>query len=151
MRYKPAADGELRSVDGGIPALPALPPGRSVWRYLRREGEDAEASMNRPHWTSEGRLLPPPDALQAAQEGRFSEPLQPFSNFDQAAFAYRPAARVWMRWSGAQPFQVLVRIAAGADWVDPAIVERVWTGIQQVRPAGVSVKLALNNEIVRGN
>lgn len=151
MRYKPAADGERRIVNGGIPALPALPPGRSSWRYLRREDANAEASANRPHWTSEGRLLPPPDDSEVVQEGRFSALLQPFSGFNQAAFAYKPAARVWFRWSGTQPFHLLVRIMADSDWVDPAVLDRVWSGIQQVRPAGVKVKLALNNDIVRGN
>ena len=85
------------------------------------------------------------------EEGRFSDPIQDLSHFDQSAFAYKPCAKVWFRWQGTHAFTIVVNINAGADWVDPAIVDRVWRGIQQVRPAGVRVTLTVNNEIQRGN
>lgn len=153
MRYKPAADNELRIVEGGIPAVPAMATGLSHWRYLRLETANAEdASLNRPHWTTEGRLLPPPPSdLSPSEEGRFSDPIQALSQFDQSAFAYKPCAKVWFRWQGTHAFNIVVNINAGADWVDPSIVDRVWRGIQQVRPAGVRVQLTVNNEIQRGN
>jgi hypothetical protein len=34
--------------------------------------------------------------------------------------------------------------------MDPAVLDRVWQGIQQVRPAGVQAVLAVEEEIVRG-
>jgi hypothetical protein len=34
--------------------------------------------------------------------------------------------------------------------IHPAIVDRVWQGIQLVRPAGVRVLLAIEDDIVRG-
>jgi hypothetical protein len=47
---------------------------------------------------------------------------------------------------------VLVRLqtTVSGEVVDPAVLDRVWQGIQQVRPAGVPALLAVDEEIVRG-
>jgi hypothetical protein len=46
---------------------------------------------------------------------------------------------------------VLVRLkkVAANESLDPSIIDRVWQGIQQVRPAGVRVRLAVEEEIIR--
>ena len=44
------------------------------------------------------------------------------------------------------------RVQRGPDYplgIDPSIVDRVWQGIQQVRPAGVRVRLAVEEDIVK--
>ncbi|MDX2478083.1 MAG: hypothetical protein QNL05_12050 [Gammaproteobacteria bacterium] len=150
MRYKPVADGETRIVDGGIPALPALPTGNSTWRYLRVEGGDAESSPNRPNWTCEGRLLPPPEEPTDIEEGRFSSILNPLSEFNDAVFAYKPSAQVWFSWQSHQPLTLQTRLQTTENQIDPNVLDRVWEGIQQVRPAGAHVELIVNNNIVRG-
>ena len=75
----------------------------------------------------------------------------PESDFDLAVFAYNPAARVWFEWQARRPLSVLVRLKkiAPDETIDPAVVDRVWQGIQQVRPAGVSVRLAVEEDIVK--
>lgn len=150
MRYKPD---ERRIVDGGLPAVPRLPAGASVWRYLKREGADAPAPKTLPAWTSEGRLLPPPEEQAAPQEGRHGakRPLD-LSDFDDAVYAYNPAARVWLAWEPRRPLSVLARIATLKDEaaLDPAVIDRVWEGLEQVRPAGVRALLAVDEEIVKG-
>ncbi len=168
-RYKPD---ESRIVDGGLPAVPGLPPGRSVWRYLALESAAVPEPQGRPAWTVEGRLLPPlPDPGRVApQEGRYSqsrrhvqgrERLDPgagfdafdvFDAFDGAVFAYPPEARVWFAWEERHAPAVLVRLqtTAPGEAIDPAVLDRVWQGIQQVRPAGVRALLAVDEVIVRG-
>lgn len=148
VRLKPGDD--TRVVDGGIPALPRVPPGPSTWRYLSLEPEDVSEPEARPAWTVEGRLLPPPDDRDPAGEGRYDgTDLVPERTFDEAVFAYRPAARVWMSWRARRPLTTLVRLAAG-DPIDPAVLDRVWDGIQRARPAGVRAALAVGNDIIRG-
>jgi hypothetical protein len=145
MRCKPGKDAIL---DGGLPAVPRLPVGASEWRYLSLEPEGLEEPQERPSWTIEGRLLPPPD-LPAPWPGRFD---LPSSIFDEAVFAFEPAARVWFEWESRRPLTVVARLqkrSAGEN-IDPAILDRVWQGIQQVRPAGVRAALAVEEEIVRG-
>jgi hypothetical protein len=148
MRYKPTED---RIMDGGIPAVPALPPGESEWRYLALEPETVPEPAITPAWTVEGRLLPPPDR-DAVREGRHSgnAPLD-LSHFDDAAFAFNPAARVWLSWEARRPLAVLARLrtTAADEHIDPAILDRVWEGIEQVRPAGVRALLAVDEKIVR--
>ncbi len=138
--------------DGGMPAVPRLPAGSSEWRFLSLEPEGLEEPEERPSWTIEGRLLPPPD-LPAPFPGRYDLPEPPPSgNFDEAVFAYDPAARVWFEWNARRPLTVAARLQrrSTGENIDPAILERAWQGIQQVRPAGVRAVLAVEEEIVRG-
>lgn len=150
IRYKPD---ETRIVGGGIPAVPRLPVGTSVWRYLSLEPEGLVEAGDRPSWTIEGRLLPPPEDGAAPGPGRYDVeiPLPP-SFFDEAVFAFNPAARVWFAWEARQPLTVLVRlkVRSPGEHIDPAILDRVWQGVQQVRPAGIRAMLAIEEKIVRG-
>ena len=148
MRYKPDP---TRIVSGGIPTIPSLPPGSSVWRYLSREPEDLEEPADRPAWTCEGRLLPEPRP-DAPDSGRFDRMTPPASNYDETIFAFNPAARVWFAFGARRPLAILVRLEKQSpdEQIDPAIVDRVWQGIQQVRPAGVRAMLAIEETIVRG-
>jgi hypothetical protein len=150
MRHKPS---EERIVDGGIPAVPRLPVGDSVWRYLSREPAPVDLPGTRPAWTIEGRLLPPPDRA-AAPPGRYDldAPPPPSAAFDGAVFAFLPAAGVRFAWAVRRPGTVLVRLKTRqtGEVVEPAILDRVWQGIQQVRPAGVRVRLAVDEATVRG-
>jgi hypothetical protein len=149
VRVKPE---DTRIVNGGIPFVPRLPPGESLWRYLSLEPESVPAPSDLPFWTVEGRLIPPPE-MDAPGPGRYdiTTPPPP-SDFDASVFAYNPAARVWMLWEPVQPLGVLVRLKelAPGERIDPAIVDRVWQGIGQVRPAGIRAMLAVEEEIVRG-
>jgi hypothetical protein len=152
MRYKPD---ELRSVDGGVVAVPRLPAGRSVWRYLSLEIPFdplkvlAVSAIARPRWNPEGRLLSSTDR-SAPEEARFGGSPQPAASGD-AVFPFPPAARVWFAWEERRPLTLLVRLRADAgEAVGPEILDRVWQGIQQVRPAGLRALLAVNEEIVRG-
>ena len=150
MRCKPNA---TRVVSGGLPAMPRMPSGISTWRYLALEPENVLESTDRPAWTVEGRLLPPPPDLTAPDSGRYDYELPPPpSDFDETIFAFNPAARVWFSWEPRQPLTVLVRLQrrSPTEAIDPAILDRVWQGIQQVRPAGMRVLLAVAEEIVRG-
>jgi hypothetical protein len=149
VRCKPGED-IIRG--GGMPAVPRLPVGRSEWRYLSLEPEGLEEPEERPSWTIEGRLLPPPD-LPAPWPGRYDLPAPPPSGiFDEGVFAYEPAARVWFEWRARRPLTVAARLQrrSPGENLDPAILDRVWQGIQQVRPAGVRAVLAIEEEIVRG-
>jgi hypothetical protein len=151
MRYKPD---DTRIVDGGIPALPRLPEGSSVWRYLSLESGEEQLPVSRPAWTVEGRLLPPPPDRPAAEEGRWSaaEPGLDLSAFDRAVFAYPPAARLWFAWEERRPLSVAVRLPRlrPGEEIDPGVLDRVWQGIEQVRPAGARVLLTVDEDIVRG-
>jgi hypothetical protein len=150
MRCKPS---ETRIVDGGVPAVPRLPTGNSVWRYLSLEPEELGEFEDRPAWTIEGRLLPPPEERAAPGPGRFDvEAPPPPSTFCEAVFAYKPAARVKFAWEGRYPLTVLVRLKRrhAAEQIDDAILDRVWQGMCQVRPAGVRTMLAVEEQIVRG-
>jgi hypothetical protein len=149
MRFKPD---ETRIVDGGLPAVPRLPVGLSTWRYLALEPAELVEPADRPAWTVEGRLLPPPPERLAPPPGRYNGVIPPpVSNYDAAVFAFRPAARVWFQWQARRAFTVLVRLKKQRpdEQIDPAIVDRVWQGMQQVRPAGVRTMLAVEEETVR--
>jgi hypothetical protein len=149
VRVKPD---EQTIVAGGIAALPEVPPGSSVWRYLSMESPPVVPSPRLPWWSTEGRLFPPPPQLDAPGEGRFDVTTPPpESDFDRAVFSYNPAARVWFEWSPAPALSVLVRLkkVGASETLDPSVVDRVWQGIQQVRPAGVRVRLAVEEDIVK--
>ncbi|HEY6016559.1 MAG TPA: two-component regulator propeller domain-containing protein, partial [Gaiellaceae bacterium] len=153
LRCKPP--GYEQIVAGGIPALPRLPPGESSWRYLSLEPSDLVPPASLPAWTIEGRLLrettPPPDA--EPDPGRWDEtaPDADAGEFDEAVFAFAPAARVGFEWRPRRARAVLARLAtrSPADVVEPAVLDRVWQGLQQVRPAGVHAALAVDETIVR--
>jgi hypothetical protein len=149
-------DGDERVVDGGIPALPRVPAGTSTWRYLSLEPDDAELPATRPAWTIEGRLLPEPDeAAPPPEPGRYdqglADPLDEESEYDEALFAFPPAARVGFSWEPRRPLSVLVRLGKRKqnDSIDPAALDRVFDGMKQVRPAGVRAVLAVGEKTVR--
>ncbi len=150
MRLKPTPE---RIVAGGWAALPELPRGDSEWRFLRVEGENPDEPAERPAWTAEGRLLAPPVAADPLP-GRHSLPAPPDSSlFDRAVFSYCPAARVSMSWRPAGPLSVTVRLKLRQQEtaLDPALIDWAWQAIEQARPAGVRVRLALEGRILRGN
>ncbi|MGD1857648.1 MAG: hypothetical protein ACFB2W_25715 [Leptolyngbyaceae cyanobacterium] len=150
MRYKPRS---TEIVAGGIPAMPRLPVGISVWRYLQREPD--ELGQERPTWTREGRLLLPAEANLDLpnpteidpESGRYDMELPPPSDFDYSLFAFNPAARVWLQWPPTQPRSALVRLSERA--LDPAVINRLWQQIQLVKPVGVQLQLALGETILR--
>jgi hypothetical protein len=140
-----------------------MPAGESVWRYLSIEPDDLVEPAERPAWTMEGRLLPPPPDREAPYPGRYDrdpaaapivpDQAAPLTGFDDAVFAYNPSARVWFSWEPRKPVSVLVRLKkrSPAERIDPAVIDRVWQGMQQVRPAGVRTLLAVEEDIVRGS
>lgn len=150
-RFKPSED---RILDGGIPGLPRVPAGRtSVWRYLSREPKPLPPPPEPPAWTMEGRLMPPPTFQSAPPPGRFDAPTPPPpTNFNEAVFAYRPAARVWFELAGRKVLGLVARLKrlAADEQIDSVVIDRVWQGIQQVRPAGVRVALAVEEDFVKG-
>jgi hypothetical protein len=150
MRVKP---GEDRIVDGGLAAVPRMPVGESTWRYLSMETEAMSISAQRPWWSREGRLFPP-EEQPAPYPARYSVRFPTLSEdwFSEVVFAYKPAVKVWFEWAEWQPFTALVRLHKRSpdESIHPAIIDRVWQGIQRVRPAGVRVMLAVESEIVRG-
>jgi len=147
MRHKPS---ETKIVNGGIPAVPRMPVGTSLWRYLSLE-PDGMKDPNPPAWTIEGRQVQPPPDVPAPGEGRYDVVApQPPSDFDEAVFAFNPSAKVWFSWEPKQPLSVLVRLKKSAEQeIDPAVVDRVWQGMQQVRPAGSRAILAVDNVVVK--
>ena len=152
LHIKPEED---RIVAGGMPFLPQLRAGTSTWRYLSREPADLVAPPveARPAWSTEGRLFPPPPSLDAPYSGRFDIEAPPDGHFDQAVFAYDPGARVAFAFEPRQTCAVLVRLQRrpGDAAYDPAVLDRVWEGMQLVRPAGVRTLLAEGETIVRGS
>ncbi|MGZ4334888.1 MAG: hypothetical protein ACXVRJ_11540 [Gaiellaceae bacterium] len=153
MRVK--VDGDTRVVDGGIPALPRVPPGASEWRYLSLEPEKATLPTGRPAWTIEGRLLPAEKPAPDPEPGRYDQglpdPQDEESEYDEAVFAFPPAARIGLSWEPKRPLSVLVRLGkrGPSDSIDPAALDRVFAGMQQVRPAGVRAVLAIEERRVR--
>jgi hypothetical protein len=151
VRVKPTPE---RIVDGGVPALPRLPPGSTTWRYLslEEEGEAPPEERHRPAWSREGRLWPPPDA-PAAPPARFDLAASPAGAFDDSAFAFCPAAAVRFVWRPRRPHAAVVRLArrTPGEPLDPAVLDRVWQGMQQVRPAGARLRLAVDQEVLRGD
>ncbi len=144
-----------RIVRGGLPFLPGLPSGTSHWRYLSREPDDLvePAAETRPAWSVEGRLFPPPPALDAPYAGRFDIETPPDGRFDQAVYTYDPAARLHFGFEPRQACSVLVRLCRrpGDTPLDPAVLDRVWEGMQLVRPAGIRTRLFTDKTLVRGS
>ena len=145
-RFKPDA---LRVLEGGIPALPRLLPGRSDWRYLALEPAVVPLPAAFPAWTIEGRLLPEPGQGAAPLEGRYLAALT--AELRDQVFAFSPAAQVWLRWSPRELLSVLVRLRRTRpdEVVDPLILDRVFDEIRRVRPAAVRLGLAVDELLVR--
>jgi len=145
LRCKPD---QTRIIAGGLPAIPRLPVGVSTWRYLSMTPREPPTA--RPWWSPEGQLYPVHTG-QTPYPGRYDPVSVPAGAPE--VFAYRPAARVWVQWAAPRPFAALVRLRrrAPGETLHPEIIERVWRGMQRVRPAGVGVMLALDDEILRGN
>jgi hypothetical protein len=127
--------------------------GESTWRYLSLEPETIPEFKTLPAWTVEGRLIPPPPDLAAAPPGRYDQATPPPpSEYDEAVYAYNPSAKVWFEWQARRLLTVLARLKrrSADEAIDPAILERVRHGIEQVRPAGVRVLLAVEEELITG-
>ena len=137
---------------GGLPAIPQILKNDSTWRYLQVEQAGLIDSTDTPWWSREGRLVPPPER-EAAYPGRYriSKPALD-GEYGTSMFAYCPSAKVEMEWSEGRSVSVLVRIYKrnSSEAIDPAIIDRVWQGIERVRPAAVDVRLAVEGQIVRG-
>ncbi len=152
LHVKPTDD---RIAAGGIPAVPRIPPGDSTWRYLELERDDEPAPPGRPSWTREGRRIigaPPPAGVDPPEPVRF-DVTPPASAFDAGVLAFAPGARVRMQWSPTQLFSVAARLRRRTEdeAIDPAVLDRVWNGMSQVRPAGVRTALAVDETIMRGD
>ena len=138
-----------------MPALPRLPAGSSEWRYLSLEPPEAPLPASRPAWTIEGRLLPAEEAAPDPEPGRYDlglpEPQDEQSEYDEAVFAFPPAARVGFSWEPRHPLSVLVRLGKRGpdDSLDPAALDRVFDGMRGVRSAGVRAVLAVGEKRVR--
>jgi hypothetical protein len=146
-------------VNGGVVALPALQKGRSSWRYLALEATPLHEPAVTPWWSKEGRLVPESGDEATPYPGRFrnapdepDRPVLPAGRFEDVVFAYLPAARVTFTWAEKKPFSLLVRLAkrSAEEVIHPAVLDRVWQGMQKVKPAGAQVMLAIEHEIVRG-
>ena len=146
-------------VNGGVVALPALDKGQTTWRYLSTEIEPLNIPASTPWWSKEGRLVPAPGDEVAPYPGRFrvadpepESPALPAGRYDDVVFAYLPAARVKFTWPEKKPFSLLVRLAkrSTGEVIHPAVLDRVWQGVQQVKPAGAQITLAVEHLIVRG-
>jgi hypothetical protein len=150
VRVKPSED---RIVTGGLPAVPRMPKGTSTWRYLSMEEEGMAISGNRPWWSREGRLFYE-TTRNAPFPARYDKKFPTASSdwFGEVVFAYKPAAKLWLEWAPRRLLTALVRLQKRTEdeAVAPAVLDRVWQGIQRVRPAGVRIALAVDREIVRG-
>lgn len=145
-------------VDGGLVALPPLPAGRSSWRYLAAEIAPLHVPASTPWWSREGRLVPAGDEAFAPYPGRFRlagpDPVAgyPAGRYDDVVYAYLPAARVQFTWQEKKTFSLMVRLSKRStdEVIHPAILDRVWQGMNNVKPAGAKLMLAVENETVRG-
>jgi len=151
LRCKPEPD---RIINAGLVCMPRMPTGVSTWRYLSMETDVMSIPAGRPWWSAEGRLFPDPEAdAHSPYPGRHRAyaPSPKESEYDQV-FAYKPAAEVWLQWRPRKPLSALVRLQKRkpSESIHPALLDRVWQGIQYVRPVGVNVLLAVENEIVKG-
>jgi hypothetical protein len=152
MRFKP---NDERIVDGGVPALPRIPPGRSTWRYLQLEGDGEPAPPGRPTWTQEGRRLtgaPAPEGVDDPPELARFDIDPPATTWGRSLIAFHPAARVRLEWRSSELLSVAARLRprVPGEAIEPAVLDRVYEGISQVRPAGVRAVLAVDETIVRG-
>ncbi len=144
-----------RIVSSRFGAIPRVPVGDATWRYLSIEPDPPPPppAGERATWTTEGRLQPPPQSPDAWAPGRFDVAAPPPpSEFDESVFAYAPCAKVWMSWSAMRSLHVLVRLERqfSEEIVGDPLLDRVWQGVNRVRPAGIRASVAVDNVIVRG-
>jgi hypothetical protein len=151
LRLKPD---ETRIVTGALPYLPP-PVAGCTWRYLQLETSPAPPA-GRPWWSTEGQLFPPP-LSRAAVPGHFrddadflTEP-QGEGQFDAAAFAYPPSARLWAQHVVAPAVGIRIRLFLDdpAKPIDPALAARVWQLVARARPAGVPLQLMAEGSILK--
>jgi hypothetical protein len=160
VRVKPEQD---RIVNGGLPALPR-PQAGSWWRYVQMEPAEIAAPNDRPWWSTEGRLFPPPQARPpwpghfranpSMSKGYFDDDAHSFKpdlSNEAAVFIYPPSACVWVDWPAMPRIGVQVRLfkRAGQD-IDPAITDRVWAGLQRAKGAGIPVALLVEGDLIHG-
>jgi hypothetical protein len=156
VRVKPTQD---RILDGGLPALPRPQTG-SWWRYVQQEPAEILIPNDKPWWTTEGRLFPPPQA-RPPWPGHYRNAVSPFDqdahsfkpdlSNEAAVFIYPPSALVWMDWPGLPRIGVRVRLfKRGGQIIDPAITDRVWSGLQRAKAAGVPVALLVEGDVIQG-
>jgi hypothetical protein len=140
----------VRIVEGALPAVPRLEPGRQDFRYLAIEEAVPPTPLSHPAWTREGRLLPSPNVRAAPEEGRYL-PAQARHALE-TVFTYNPAANVTFRWRPRAALSVTVRLERQApDEVLAAVVlDRVFASMDLVRPAGARVRLAHGEALVKG-
>jgi len=149
MRVKPD---ERVIASGGLVAIPSLPAGVSTWRYLQLEPAPLTVPTDLPWWSPEGRLVPPPEHAPIFPGRYRSDATLPDGRFDETIYAYNPCARVEMHYLSGPAVTVQVRLFKrdANDNIDPAIIDRVWAGINQVKPAGVPVLLAVEGSLAKG-
>lgn len=140
-------------INGGIPFIPELPQGSSVWRYLQMRNSKLNPLFKTFHVNSEGVYSSGPEDPQEIVNARFDDANVPHTRIGHSVFAYHPSAKITMTWNENAPASILIRILTPdkSTVIDPAIIDRLWEGTQMVRPAGVKVAIALNTTIVKGD
>ena len=154
MRIKPRAD---YIIEGGIPAIPCIPVGASLWRYLALEPENMDEPAEKPAWTIEGRFCPEVTAVENSPSpypGRYNidQPEIPAGYRFEDVFAFNPAVKIWFTWQLQEYNTAIIRLQKRSkdETIDPAIIDRVQQGVQRVRPAGLKVAIAVEQCILRG-
>jgi len=162
VRVKPTQE---RIVDGGWPALPRPRPG-DWWRYVQLEQGEIKPPKERPWWSVEGRIFPPPGANlpwpghfrgeSLMKKGEFTSDAHSWAHKtvpgnEAALFIYPPSARVFMDWPSAAAIGVRVRLfQRDGQAIDPAITDRLWSTLQRARPAGVPMALLVEGGLIKG-
>jgi hypothetical protein len=152
LRVKPD---ETRIVEGVRPYLPEPVPG-CTWRYLQLDPAPTPPAEGRPWWSKEGRLFPPP-VRRAAVPGHFRDAPDFLAHpegegqFDAAAFAYPPSARLWVSRPVAPQAGIRIRLflADPGQTLEPALAERVWQLVGRARPAGVPLQLMAEGRVLK--
>lgn len=162
VRVKPTQE---RIVNGGWVALPQPREG-DWWRYVQLEPEELKSPKERPWWSVEGRIFPPPEANipwpghfrgeSLMKKADFSSDAhswkqEPLLGNEAALFIYPPSARVFMDWPSAAAIGVRVRVfQREGQAIDPAITDRLWRTLQRARPVGVPMALLVEGGLIKG-
>ena len=150
---------DTQIINGGVVALPALVKGQNTWRYLSTETLPLHDPASKPWWSKEGRLVSETGDEVTPYPGRFREaspepkiPALPAGRYDDVVYSYLPAAKVKFTWPEKKPFSLLVRLTKRStdEVIHPAVLDRVWQGVEKVKPAGAHISLAVEHTIVRG-